>query len=305
MAEVKGVLVPNITFFTEDDKMDDQLNTWHLNWMMDNGVNGVFATGSYGCGPLMTMKERIHEFKLAKAASEKHPGSFVIAHVGTADTASAVQLAKEAEAIGCDAVGAVPPFYYAFTEDEVIGYYAAIVKAVDIPVYAYNNPKTSRFTMNFNTVLRLQEVGVKGVKDSTMNVTFLTRTFYDAKLNHKDFKTIIGTSNGWMPFCLMGIDTMIAGMCNYAPEIMTAMYNYTLGEDKDKAEKAYKIMMDYLAKCRFADSTLVSHVILKARGFDSGYTRTPFSLAPFDKARYDQCAREFDEALAQMKALEE
>ena len=297
MAEVKGVLVPNITFFTEDDKVDIEKTKWHMNWMFDNGVNGLFVTGSYGAGPLMTNEERIELFKAAKEASNAHPGTFIIAHVGTLDTSSAVVLAKAAEEIGVDAIGAVPPFYYAFTKDEVIGYYKAIVDAVSIPVYAYNNPKTTRITIDYNMVLKLQAVGVRGVKDSTMNVNFLSRTFYDAKLNNKDFKTIIGTSNGWLPFCLMGIDTMIAGMCNYAPAIVSAVYRYT--------SKAYVIMQDYLAKCRFADSTLVSHIILKARGFDCGHVRAPFSLAPFGDEVIEKCKQDFEEALAKIKALED
>ena len=238
MADVKGVLVPNITFFTEDNKVDIEKTKWHMGWMFDNGVNGLFVTGSYGVGPLMTNEERIEIFKAAKEVSDAHPGTDIVAHVGTADTASTVELAKAAEAIGVDAVGAVPPYYFAFTKDEVISYYKAIADAVSLPVYAYNNPKTTRITIDFNMVQKLQAVGVKGLKDSTINVPLLSRTFYDAKLNGKDFKVIIGTSNGWLPFCLMGIDTMIAGMCNYAPEIVSAVYKYTTTGDMERGEKA-------------------------------------------------------------------
>lgn len=304
MAEIKGTLVPNITFFTADGRLDPERCSWHMDWMLDHGVNGLFLTGSYGSGPLMTSEERVEVFRLGKAAVDRHPGSYAIAHVGCADTASTVALARAAQEIGCDAVGAVPPFYYSYTEDKVIAYYKAVVDAVDIPVFAYNNPTTTRVSMNPEMVLKLQAVGVKGMKDSSMNAYLLTRVFYDAKLNHKDFKTIIGTSTGWLPYCLMGIDTMIAGMCNYAPEIVTRMYRYTQTGETEKAEKAYLIMMNYLAKCRFTDSTLVSHMILKARGFDCGYPRQPMSLPAFDDPKYAQLAADFQAALAEMNALE-
>ena len=253
MREIKGVLVPNITFFNEDNTINYDLCRWHMNWMFDHGVDGLFVTGSYGAGPLMSNEERAALFELACDVSKKRERTYVIAHIGCADTASSVLLAKEAEKAGCDAVGAVPPFYYAYTEDRVIEYYKAIAESVKIPLYAYNNPTTTRVSMNFDTVQKLQAVGVKGIKDSTMNVNFLTRVFYDAKINNKDFKTIIGTSNGWLPFCLMGIDTMIAGMCNYAPEIVSKLYKLTLNGEIERAEKVYDQMMRYLAKCRFAD----------------------------------------------------
>ena len=40
----------------------------------------------------------------------------------------------------------MPPFYYRHSDDVVVQYYKEILKAVDIPVFAYNNPETSRFT---------------------------------------------------------------------------------------------------------------------------------------------------------------
>ncbi len=302
---IKGSLVPNITFFHEDNTVDYDLCRWHMNWMFQNGVNGLFLTGSYGMGPMMTMEERVEIYKLAKEVSSQYPGTFLIAHVGCADTASTVALAKEAEAIGVDAVGAVPPFYYTYTQDRVIEYYREICEAVSIPVYAYNNPNTTKITMNLSMIQKMQAFGLKGVKDSSMNVAFITGVFYDAKVNNKDFHTIIGTSTGWLPFATMGIDTMIAGMCNYAPEIIDVLYRYTMAGEMEKAEKAYNIMLNYSMKCKFVDSTIASHMILKARGFECGYPRRPMTLPAFDDPKYQELKNDFEAAYAAIKALEE
>ena len=301
---IKGSLVPNITFFHKDNTIDFDKCRWHMKWMFENGVHGLFLTGSYGSGPLMTIDERTAIFKLAREVANEYEGKFLIAHVGCADTASTIALAKAAEEIGVDAVGAVPPFYYTYTEESVIEYYKAIIKAVSIPVYAYNNPTTTKTTMTLKMIQRLQEAGLKGVKDSSMSVTFITNVFYDAKNNNKEFQTIIGTSTGWLPFSSMGIDTMIAGMCNYAPEVIDAMYRYTINGDVEKAEKAYRIMMAYSAKCKFVDSTIASHMILKARGFDCGYPRLPMSLPQDNDPKYAQLKSEFEEAIAAIRALE-
>lgn len=303
MAKIIGSLVPNITFFKEDNSIDYDLCRWHMKWMFDHGVNGLFLTGSYGAGPLMTNEERVSIFKLAKEVVSEYTDRFLIAHVGCADTYSTVELAKEAEKVGVDAIGAVPPFYYTHKEDLVIEYYREIVETVSIPVFAYNNPVTTKTVMTMSTVEKLQAVGVKGVKDSSMNVAFITRVFYDAKINKKDFKTIIGTSTGWLPFAQMGIDTMIAGMCNYAPEIISKMYQLTMDGDLERAEKAYKIMMDYSAKTKFTDSTIVSHMILKARGLTAGYARRPMLLPPDGDPVYTKLKSEFEEAIAAIEQV--
>lgn len=303
MKKIKGSLVPNITFFKEDNTIDVDKCKWHMKWMFDNGAHGLFLTGSYGAGPLMSNEERITIFKIAKEVLDQYEDKFLIAHVGCADTHSTVELAKAAEEIGVDAIGAVPPFYYTYEEPKVIAYYKAIVDAVKIPVYAYNNPFTTKTTMTLKTVIKLQEVGVAGVKDSSMNVAFITNVFYDAKINNKNFQTIIGTSTGWLPFAQMGIDTMIAGMGNYAPEVINKLYELTIAGDLEKAEKAYRIMMDYSGKTKFTDSTIVSHMILKARGFDCGFTREPMTLPPSNDPKYAQLKEEFEATMAAINAL--
>ncbi|MCL2616551.1 MAG: dihydrodipicolinate synthase family protein [Defluviitaleaceae bacterium] len=305
MSKIKGSLVPNITFFNEDNSINFEQCRWHMKWLFDNGVHGLFLTGSYGAGPLMSNEERVAIFKLAKEVVAGYSDKYLIAHVGCADTASTVALAKEAAKLGVEAIGAVPPFYYTYEEDKIIAYYKAILDVVDIPVYAYNNPFTTNFTFSLKTVNKLQALGLKGIKDSSMNVAFITNVFYDAKINNKDFHTIIGTSTGWLPFYYMGINTMIAGMCNYAPEVISAMYEYCEAGDFERAEKVYQVMMDYSGKAKFTDSTVASHMILKARGFDCCHPRLPMQLPASDDPKYAQLKSEFDAVMEKIKKIGE
>lgn len=91
---------------------------------------------------------------------------------------------------------------------------------------------------------------------------------------------------------------MIAGMNNYAPEIITILVKSTFEEDTDKAEKAYLVMMDLSKKMHFTDSTAASHMALYARGFNAGFPRKPMLLPAFDTPRYreirDFLQRSFD-----------
>ncbi len=298
---IKGVLVPNITIFDKDGKIDFAKTKWHMQWMFQNGVDGFFLTGSYGAGPLMTIDERVEIYNLAKKVASDFPEKSLIAHVGTADTASAVFLAKEAEKIGVDAVGAVPPFYYKYTEDEVVEYYKEIVDAVNIPVYAYNNPTTTRFAFTTGTVEKLQKIGISGLKDSSLDMKFLTQVYYNVKNNKKDFQVIIGTEVGCLPMYLMGIDTIIGGMCNYVPELVSGMYKLVKEGPREEAERVYEAMMDFRKVMAIADSTVVSHMALYARGFDGGYPRRPMILPALNDSKYDFMKGEIEKALKIMK----
>lgn len=298
---IKGVLVPNITIFDKEGNIDKAKTEWHMDWMLKNGVDGMFLTGSYGAGPLMTIEERIDVFKLAKKVAANYPGKSLIAHVGTADTGSAVKLAKAAEEVGVDAVGAVPPFYYKYNDDEVLGYYEQIVKAVKIPVYAYNNPTTTRVKFTLGFVKKLQEIGVAGLKDSSLDMNFLSTVYYDKKINKSNFQVIIGTEVGCLPMYLMGIDTIIGGMCNYVPELVSAMYKLVKEGPREEAEKAYLAIMKFRKVMSIADSTIVSHMALYARGFDAGYPRKPMQLPDFSDPNYEFMKTEINKALDVLK----
>ena len=285
---ITGSLVPNITFFDASGQLDLDKTKWHMRWMFEKGLDGLFLTGSYGSGPMMTNEERIAVFRAAKEVTAEFEGKVLLPHVGCIDTESTVALAKAADKIGVDGIGAVPPFYYKHTEDRIIGFYQAILDSVDTPVYAYNNPATSRFTFSLKTVQKLQDMGLAGLKDSPLEVGFLSTVYYDAKLNNKNFEVIIGTSKGWLPYYYMGIRAVIAGMNNWAPEIITEMIKWTVAEDQARSEKAYVVMMDLSKKMHFTDSTIASHMGLYARGFNAGFPRKPMVLPPLDDPKYQE-----------------
>jgi len=276
--------------------------------MFEKGLDGVFLTGSYGSGPLMTVEERIQVFRAAKEVASEFQGKILLPHVGCIDTKSTLELARAADEIGVDGIGAVPPFYYKHSEELIIEFYREIVESVNTPVYAYNNPATSRFTFSLGTVHKLQAIGLAGMKDSPLEVGFVSTVYYDTKLNNKNFQLILGTSKGWLPFYYMGVKATIAGMNNWAPEIMTELVQSTFAGDRERSEKAYLVMMDLSKKMHFTDSTIASHMGLYARGFDAGFPRKPMVLPPFDDPKYEEIRvllqKGFDELGIEMETVD-
>jgi dihydrodipicolinate synthase/N-acetylneuraminate lyase len=94
----------------------------------------------------------------------------------------------------------------------------------------------------------------------------------------------------------MGIRAVIAGMDNYAPEIITELLKWTVAGNEAKAVKAYVVMADLSAKLHFTDSTIISHMALYARGFDAGYPRKPMLLPPFSDPKYKDIRRDIEAA---------
>jgi dihydrodipicolinate synthase/N-acetylneuraminate lyase len=297
---IRGSLVPNITIFDREGRIDSAKTRWHMDWMLSKGVDGLFLTGSYGAGPLMSHEERASVYELAARSAKGFKGKILLPHVGCIDTAGAVALAREAERIGADAVGAVPPFYYKHTDEAIVEYYKAIMAAVKIPVFAYNNPETSRYTFNLKTARSLMGAGLAGMKDSPLSLGFISQLLYGAIEEKRDFQLIAGTSTGWLPLYYMGVRACIAGMNNWAPEVMTELLRATFAGEEDRARKCYLVMMSLSEKLHFADSTIASHMALYARGYDGGFPRKPMLLPPFSDPKYGEIRGSLEKGFAEL-----
>ena len=304
--KIKGALVPALTFFDRDGNIDEQFQNWHMNWVLDNGVNGLFVTGTYGSGYLMTPEQRVRVFELAKAVSGKHPGTFVVAHVGANDSASSVYLTENARDLGLDAVSAVNPYTFKYRDEELVGYYSDLVKAAgDMPVFAYNNPSLTSKAIGMDLVRKFAEVGVKAMKDSSLNRDLACSIREFRENEGADFEYISGSTKDWPYFNSIGVKAMIAGACNYAPDLVASMYRLSRGTDQDRFIEAYEIVNALSDGIKMGNSLISSHLALASRGYEVPYMKRPL-ICPYDKyaEKIDEDSKAIKESVRLMKKID-
>ena len=94
-------------------------------------------------------------------------------YVGTGgnSTVEVIELSKEMEALGADAISVITPYFLAPTQKELINHYKSIASSVDIPIILYNIPKNTGINLEFETVYELSKVSnISGIKDSSGNI---------------------------------------------------------------------------------------------------------------------------------------
>jgi len=278
---MKGVVPPMITPFTRDGSLDrDGLQT--LVTYLRSEVDGLFVCGSYGSGPLMNLEERKEVTELSvKYADGKIP---VVPMVGTTNTRDSVELAVHAQNAGAVAVAAVGPYYFRHNMADLVSFYGALIDAVEIPVYLYNNPGFQGYEIDLGTVQALKARGLAGVKDATFNI--LTHASYHRILGDGDFDIVLGTESMWLSACAMGTEAFIPGLANAFPEINRKMYQEGIRldipacrETQFKVNEIREIM--YLAR----STQLAVYAMLEIRGILRAYPRAPFVAATSDEIR--------------------
>ncbi len=271
--QIGGIIPPLVTAFDKHGNFDEKAQREIVSFLIDK-VQGLYICGTYGSGPLMDVLERK---RVAEVVIDEVAGRIpVIVHVGAASTSSVVELAKHAERTGATAVAAVPPIYYGFNEPEVERHFKVLVDAVSIPVFVYNNPKTTGVSISADFLNRLAEIGISGVKDSSFDI--LTFYSYLRKVKKDGFIPIIGTEALILPAVAMGAHGAVPGLGNVFPEPVIELFNLV---KKGDIEKARALQIKVLAMrdiMHYGPTIPMIHALLRQRGVNAGYPRLPFVL---------------------------
>ncbi len=274
--EFTGIIPPVLSSFESDGKIYEKGIREIIKFTLPH-VNGYYPIGTYGCGPLMSIEERKRALEIIlDEVNGKVP---VVAHVGTADTVTTVELAKHAKKSGAQGVGAICPYYSPhLPEDYLFSHFAALIDAVneeEFPVYVYNNPHLSQNTVTPALLKRLAKYGLRGLKDSSFDlVNFYF--FQEAVKEYSDFNVIIGTEAIFAGAFDAGATGCVCGMANIYPELLAEIYEAHKAGNKEEVQRLQRLILEVRQITKLGPTVPIMHAILRARGIDAGYSRSPY-----------------------------
>jgi len=270
---LRGIIPPLTTPFTAEGAVYEEGLRRLLDFHIEKGTHGVFICGTYGSGPIMSVAERKQVAEITM--DQVRDRMAVITHVGTTSTSQSVELAVHAESLGADAVAAVPPYYHSHDEREVMAFFGALMHRVEIPVFIYNNPKTSGFTIQPRFLEQLASAGVQGIKDSGFSFVEFTH-FVLALEEHPEFTFIIGTEAICLPAMMVGAKACISGLANAFPEIMIQLYEAIMQlRFEEAAELQLRVNRARQILHIPFSTNAACYRALAARGMDVGQPKAP------------------------------
>lgn len=149
-----------VTPFGENGRLDEEAFVRLLDFLGENGSDGVVVAGTTGESSTLTDEEKLRLFELA---GSEGGDLFVVAGTGSNDTAHSVHLTEQASQIdGVDAMLAVTPYYNKPPLRGVYAHMQAISDATDKPVIVYNIP--SRCVIDLPNEFLRSLAGIENVK---------------------------------------------------------------------------------------------------------------------------------------------
>lgn len=271
--KMNGVVPPMITPFDENGNLDEE-NLIRLVEFLSPRVDGLFICGSYGSGPLMTLDERKRVAEIVKKTAS--PQTAVIVHTGTASTKDTIELSLHAAEIGCAAASAVGPYYYHYSDKDLIEYYSQILKATkDFPFYVYHNPQFSGYQTSIEVMKTLKQLGLSGIKDATFDIMIHAR--YVRELADETFDIALGTEAMWVPAYALGSKAFIPGIGNVFPELCSKMWHESMDgklEESRNTQFLINALRDIMYLAR--STQLAIYAIAEIKGILKAFPRAPF-----------------------------
>tara|TARA_B100001173_G_scaffold57148_1_gene47812 strand:+ start:55 stop:984 length:930 start_codon:yes stop_codon:yes gene_type:complete len=268
---INGVIPAMITSFNKDESINKEGIRKTINYLISEKVNGLYITGSTGETFLMSQDEKKQVIEII--VEEVNGRVPVIAHIGSIGTKITTELGQYAEKIGVDALSALPPFYYGFSNDEIFSYYKDISNTTNLPITIYNI--SHAHLMDLDMLKRLAAIkNVKGVK-------YTAPTHFNFNKIKKEvgenFKIYSGMDEMSLSGLISGADGIIGSFYNLMPEMFIDIYakvkEGNINAAKKIQEKINIIILYALGKSGYPFIKMG----LNWLGIDSGYVRKPFT----------------------------
>jgi len=160
------VLTAMVTPFDGNGEIDFEATRNLVNYLIQNGTDGLVVAGTTGESPTLTNDEKIALFKfVVEVVDGRIP---VIAGTGSNNTRASIQLTKEAEQVGVDGVMLVAPYYNKPSQEGLYQHFSTIAAATSLPVMLYNIPSRSVVPLSVETVVRLSQIeNIVCIKDAS------------------------------------------------------------------------------------------------------------------------------------------
>lgn len=228
----KGLGTAMITPFDASGAVDYPALEKIVDSQLNGKVDALFVCGTTGEPPTMSAEERE---KVVKSVIEQVNGRIpVFVGTGSNDCAHAVELSKQAQAMGADGVLAVTPYYNKCTQEGLYLYYKAINDAIDIPIVAYNVPGRTGVNMKPETVEKLTTLkNVRGVKEASGNIAQILET--SRRIRGSQINLYSGDDCIAVPIMSVGGSGLISVASNAVPALMSEMIHAWLDGDHAKA----------------------------------------------------------------------
>ncbi len=274
--KISGLIAAPYTPFDASGGLNLSVIEGYAEYLVMNGVTGVFVCGTTGEWPALSTGERksiLEEWVRCSGGRLR-----VIAHVGGNDINQCIELARHAARAGADATGMVAPSFFKPSDPHSLLSFLALPAAETAgkPFYYYHIPSITGVNVNVSEMLKTAEDMIPnfaGVK-FTHSDLFDMHKCIDFENGH--FQVMHGFDEILICGLVLGVTAAVGSTYNYMPSVYLELIDAFGKGDMARARERqlYSVRIVTLLN-KYGGSTVAGKAIMKFMGVDCGPNRLP------------------------------
>ncbi len=291
VGKLNGIIVALITPFDSKGKLAPERARKLIESHIETGVQGFYVGGSSGEGFLQSVEERREYLQFVANVCANRVT--LIAQVGALSSRDAWTLADDAGQIGYDIVSSTPPFYYSYTEQEVLDYYRELAERSPLPIMLYNAPHTTGRKLSLDAQAAMLKLpNVIGSKHTDTNLFTAERLMQTLK----GVQFVNGPDDMLTAGLAMGMVGGIGTTYNFIPRIYLDIYRHVKNGDLASARASQAIANELIDELIRVSPSVIpgTKLALDIQGYDVGPARKPFQKITADTSRFEKLLKDCD-----------
>ncbi|HEU0022006.1 MAG TPA: 4-hydroxy-tetrahydrodipicolinate synthase [Dehalococcoidia bacterium] len=291
MTEIGRLITAMITPFDDQGKVDYAQAQRLANALLDSGSDGLVISGTTGESPSLSTEEKIRLFAEVKEAVGDRGA--VVAGTGNYNTAESIELSREAERAGADALLLTVPYYNKPPQEGMYQHFKAIAGSVNLPCVLYNVPSRTSINMTSETTLRLSQVeNIVGVKEASSDLDQIQRVIGGAP---EGFRVWSGNDNETFYIMSMGGYGVVSVVSHLVGQQIKQMMGLVLEGDIEKAAAEHHRLMPIFKVMFLASNPIPVKYAVNQAGFNAGSPRLPLIVPDAQTAaRIDEVVARYE-----------
>jgi len=246
--------------------------------LLDSGSDGLVIGGTTGEAPAMSADEKLRLF--AEVKEEVGTRGAVVAGTTDNNTRGSIELSREAEKAGVDALLLTVPAYNKPPQEGLYQHFKAIADSVSIPGILYNVPSRTALNMTAETTLRLAGIdNIIGVKEASSDPTQITFVIDGAP---DGFKVWSGNDDETFSIMCTGGYGIVSVASNVIGLQIKHMMGLILEGEIEAAAREHRRLLPLFKALFWVTNPIPIRYALNRAGFEAGPPRLPMIPAPED-----------------------
>jgi 4-hydroxy-tetrahydrodipicolinate synthase len=265
------VITAMVTPFDLNGQIDYAKTTELIEHLINNSTDALVVAGTTGESPTLSSKEKLALFEhTVKVVAGRIP---VIVGTGSNSTASSMELTKQAESVGVDAIMLVAPYYNKPSQKGMYEHFKAIAGVTSLPVMLYNIPGRSTVNMTVELVRELSKIeNIVAMKEASGNLDQITAIISETA---DDFLVYSGDDALTLPVLAVGGNGVVSVAAHIIGNDLKQMVTAFSAGDIEVAAKLHQKLLPIVKALFVAPNPSPVKAALQLKGLDVGGVRLP------------------------------